>query len=413
MGVHQNLPVLSIASVLLLPLASIAQWTQTAMPKSQSVLCLVSHGSEIYAGTNEDGVFSSTNGGATWILKNKGLGNLYVGGLAFSDTTMYAATDSGLYVSTNDGDSWTSAGLTDINAAVVHIVALDTSLFAITNDYSSADQYTLRRSTDGGSTWALVGLPPSYASVLSVATDGTILLAGTTSNGIYRSSDEGGTWTRLDSDIFVSAVAVSGDTIAACDSKGVQRSVNSGTTWSSQNTGLPTSFLAYAITIDSSAVFVGTHSTGVYILRHNSDGWSAINDGLQDGGGVTSFAVANGYLYAGTFAGVWRRPLTEMLTGFKSTGAIVPTSFSLSQNYPNPFNPSTVISYTLPQNTLVTLRVYDVLGRVVQTLVDTRQSPGNHWVTFNAAGLPSGVYFCRLEAGSRHQTKKLFFPPEN
>ncbi len=84
-----------------------------------------------------------------------------------------------------------------------------------------------------------------------------------------------------------------------------------------------------------------------------------------------------------------------------------PDAFSLSQNYPNPFNPTTVISYKLSAVSDMTLRVYDVLGREVETLVHQRQDAGGHSVTFNAASLPSGVYFYRLQAGTYSANKKL------
>ncbi len=85
----------------------------------------------------------------------------------------------------------------------------------------------------------------------------------------------------------------------------------------------------------------------------------------------------------------------------------LPAYFSLSQNYPNPFNPTTVIGYELPVNSLMTVKVFDVLGREVETLVNECQNAGSHSVTLNAANLPSGVYFYRLEAGSFRETKKL------
>lgn len=85
----------------------------------------------------------------------------------------------------------------------------------------------------------------------------------------------------------------------------------------------------------------------------------------------------------------------------------IPKEFTLYQNYPNPFNPTTVINYQLPVNSLVTLKVYDVLGRDVATLVNEQKSAGSYHVTFDAHSLPSGVYFYRLKAGSYSQTRKL------
>ncbi|HEY9165244.1 MAG TPA: choice-of-anchor D domain-containing protein [Candidatus Kryptonia bacterium] len=85
----------------------------------------------------------------------------------------------------------------------------------------------------------------------------------------------------------------------------------------------------------------------------------------------------------------------------------IPASYGLSQNYPNPFNPTTVINYQLPMNSHVTLRVYDVLGREVVTLVNENESAGYKSVNFNASNLPSGVYFYRIQAGTYSATKKL------
>ncbi len=95
---------------------------------------------------------------------------------------------------------------------------------------------------------------------------------------------------------------------------------------------------------------------------------------------------------------------------------ITPGKFSLNQNYPNPFNPSTAIKYEIPafvgdakfaSPTNVTLKVYDVLGREVATLVNKEQSVGNYRVTFDASTFASGVYFYRIIAGSFVQTKKM------
>lgn len=85
----------------------------------------------------------------------------------------------------------------------------------------------------------------------------------------------------------------------------------------------------------------------------------------------------------------------------------IPERFVLEQNYPNPFNPTTTIRYSVPKSSFVTIKVYDVLGNEVKTLVSERKAAGNHFVSFNAANLASGVYFYRMEAGNYFSTKKL------
>jgi hypothetical protein len=88
-------------------------------------------------------------------------------------------------------------------------------------------------------------------------------------------------------------------------------------------------------------------------------------------------------------------------------GRTLALRFGLSNNYPNPFNPSTVISYQLAVNSKVVLKVYDLLGREVATLVDEQEQPGEYSVTFDARGLASGMYYYRIQAGTFVETKKM------
>tara|TARA_R110000868_G_scaffold408293_7_gene691092 strand:- start:46391 stop:47716 length:1326 start_codon:yes stop_codon:yes gene_type:complete len=84
-----------------------------------------------------------------------------------------------------------------------------------------------------------------------------------------------------------------------------------------------------------------------------------------------------------------------------------PEGFILHQNYPNPFNPSTQISYHLPASSIVNIRVFDMLGREVATLLDGQQTSGDHSITFNASKLTSGMYFYSIQAGEFSQTRKM------
>ncbi|MGE5411718.1 MAG: T9SS type A sorting domain-containing protein, partial [Clostridiales bacterium] len=84
-----------------------------------------------------------------------------------------------------------------------------------------------------------------------------------------------------------------------------------------------------------------------------------------------------------------------------------PVSYSLSQNYPNPFNPTTKIVYAIQKQEFVTLKVYDLLGNEVATLVNEIKQTGSHSVEFKASSLPSGVYMYTLQAGQFRESKKL------
>jgi hypothetical protein len=95
------------------------------------------------------------------------------------------------------------------------------------------------------------------------------------------------------------------------------------------------------------------------------------------------------------------------VTGVIERDAGVPTEFKLSQNYPNPFNPSTSIQYSVPSTQYVSLKVYDMLGRELRTLVSDVKPPGSYTAEWDARGVASGVYFYRIEAGAFRETRKL------
>lgn len=98
---------------------------------------------------------------------------------------------------------------------------------------------------------------------------------------------------------------------------------------------------------------------------------------------------------------------SQLFTDISENGNELPLIFSLYQNYPNPFNGATVIKYSIPNSSRVIIKVYDVLGSEVMTLLNEEKESGYHSVVFNASGLPSGVYFYRIKAGSFVDMKKM------
>lgn len=123
--------------------------------------------------------------------------------------------------------------------------------------------------------------------------------------------------------------------------------------------------------------------------------------------GVLSFGVdQNNELYmCGASGQIFK--LSDALIGINGNNGAVPEGYSLSQNFPNPFNPSTVISYQVALSSFVTMKVYDMQGRELSTLVNETKSAGNYSVSWDASGYPSGVYFYEITAGNFTDKKKM------
>jgi len=98
---------------------------------------------------------------------------------------------------------------------------------------------------------------------------------------------------------------------------------------------------------------------------------------------------------------------SQIPTAVSSSGAGLPVKTALFQNYPNPFNPSTIISFTLPGKTFVSLKVFDILGKEAASIVSEEMPAGSYNRQWNAANISSGIYFYRLQTGSFTETKKM------
>ena len=330
---------------------------------SSNVIQLINDGTNIYAGTAGSGVYASNNNGTSWLQINSGITNLNVFTVAKSGTNLFAGTNGdGVFISANNGTSWTAinSGLTqkNINALLVK----DAILFA---GSGSAGVFV---SSNNGTTWTQTTL--TGKNVITLKVNNNKIYAATYGGGVYVSSDNGTNWTQINSGITnlnVLALAFYGNTnLFASTVSGIFLSTDSGANWTSIKANFP-----------------------------------AVD--------VWSMEIVGNYIYAGSSElGVFKRTLSEVVTDVKEKETI-PTQFSLSQNYPNPFNPSTTINYQLPTAEYVTLKVYDVLGKEITTLVDEFQQAGTHNCELRIANskITSGIYFYRMNAGKYSSTKKL------
>ncbi|MCX6122767.1 MAG: T9SS type A sorting domain-containing protein [Ignavibacteriales bacterium] len=407
-------------------------------------------GNKMYAGT-KNGIFLSPDRGQNWFSINAGLSNVVVYNIVpYKDTTLFAGTSDGVFQSTDRGYHWIKKS----NQSTAQIaVGLQGEIYP----YNSA---FMRQTFDGGF-WNYYFNTSIYSAQVrdfDIDTASGKYYATTSNKGIMVSSDFGSTWNSLDQsldtmrfwlsifpaknviysasvnwssngyffngDIYrisfngltkIEKIASLGEYIntmisvddhtfyAACDTGGVYFSQDTGKTWS--NLGLGG---AYSLYFDGSNIIAGT-SRGCYTLPVNgnslhkqSTSWNLMFSGAVRG----IIALKDRSLYAGGTSGrIFKGTLIP--TNISSERDLMPQSYSLLQNYPNPFNPSTTISFNLPCKSFVSLKIFDLIGREVATVVSEELSAGRYAKQWIATGMPSGVYFYRLQTGSFTETKKL------
>ncbi|MGD1046735.1 MAG: T9SS type A sorting domain-containing protein [Bacteroidota bacterium] len=385
-----------------------SNWTDVSkgLAYGLDVYALGARGNYIFAAGGSGGVFRSSDNGTSWTAVNSGMYNGYVNYMAVYDTTIFVDAGQGsFYTSTNDGTNWNYYSYTnDLLSTlgfVVHSTTKGTSIFVGSNG-------GLFRSTDNCTSWTRVGFMDT--TIRGFAFSDTNFFAGT-AVGAFLSTNNGASWTEIGlKNIYVGAFVVSpndtgGTNIIAGTSNGIYLSSNNGTNWVQVKSGINIASLAFS----GKNIFASTWSDGIFLSTNNGATWAAFNTGLtNDPNCVPALAVSGTNIYAGVTngGGVWRRPLSETVSVDKLSTDL-PTHFSLDQNYPNPFNPATTISFTLPSKSFVSLKVFDILGREVATIISEEMSAGSYSRQWNAANMSSGIYFYRLQAGTFIETKKL------
>jgi len=407
-----------------------ASWSWTGFPTS-TVNALACSDSILFAGT-EGWVCLSTTSGTSWVRTigptPSGADFTDVITMAVSGPNLFAAgctaqmygCSFGIYRSTDNGMSWSEggnpppAGGSKWAPPQLCLVASGSNLFA-----GGVGVYL---STDEGTSWGAVsdGLPKTkgdtsrYQTITSLASRGAMLVAGM-ADGVFLSTNSGANWTQTGLHTGVNALAISGENIfAGTDSAGIFRTTDNGATWSSVNEGLPkspsgtTKYVPVTMLFPhGTLLYAGSPGNGVFFSSSVVPGWTEANSGLTNTN-VKSLEVLGTNLFAGTYGGgVWRRPLSEMTTAIGPPAGGLPHRFLLQQNYPNPFNPVTTIRFELPGTSQVILGVYDILGREIAVLVNERMDAGVHEVRFDGSTLASGMYFYTLQAGGFTQTKRL------
>lgn len=368
---------------------------------NELVLSLAECGPYIFAATESNGLFKSSDNGLNW--DTCGLKGKSIFALTTSGINIFAGTvlDGGIFLTSNYGESWTSVsnGLTD--QVVLSLVINGNSIFAGTGT-------GVFRSTNNGNNWIQVnnGINPSMIYALAASNEYVYAGSNSSQGGIYRTSDNGQSWMTINNGLtnkFIRSLLVSGTNIYAGTSGGVFLSTNSGDRW--ESIGL-TNLTVYSLTKIANDIIAGT-TNGIYHFNSFTKTWFNRNQGFSLVPRIYCLLVTCNKILAGTdFQSVWSRNIFDII-GIQNISTEISSAYSLSQNYPNPFNPSTMIKFSIIKSGDVKLVVYDVQGREVQTLVNERLQPGTYETTFDGSTQNSGVYFYKLITGTFSETKKM------
>ncbi len=387
---------------------SMGQWTSLNNSFGVDIRCMIKAGSALVVGTNGNGIYYSPNSDQNWIQKNSGLSNLKVYSLAGNGTLIGAGTyGGGVFLSNNNGDSWTSTG-SGITVPFIYALA-----FLGNNIISGTGGGGIFKSVNNGSSWSSTGGTTHIVNSIYVAQNYSFLGQGPYA---YKSTDNGDTWSTLigQSNTTIKGFAETpkaggGTNIFVATLDGVYVSVDDGKSWKKTNSGLLYTNINSLVAAGEN-LFAATEGGGVFRSSNNGASWNEINSGLPANTNARTLVLNNGILYLGTEAGVvWKLSLSDLgITSVKQVSDEIPAEFELSQNYPNPFNPETTISYKVSVVSNVSLKVYDLLGKEIATLVNEVQQPGSYNVKFSInPTLSAGIYFYKLQADNFAQTKKM------
>ncbi|MFB3908638.1 MAG: T9SS type A sorting domain-containing protein [Candidatus Eisenbacteria bacterium] len=398
-----------------------ASWHQglAGLPPGGSVRDLLAASSgDLYAGTEGDGVYRSTDSGLSWSRVSDEpsgmLRNETVLALASRQNLLFAGTTShGIFRSSDAGASWVPAS-TGIPAGT-GILSLASATGAMVAGTSERIYY----STDAGGHWLAAAAPP--ATIPAVAASGNVVCANVVTgifqdDGIYRSTDSGLVWTRVHQsleDSYIGTMAANGSWFYAGTffDGGLLRSSDSGGNWAPVNSAQQ----VYAVVDPGTEQFTGHDaSTGqAYRSTDHGSSWEPWNDGLPPGQSIEALAASPSYVFGATSAqGVWRR----LRQGSASVEADPPAGgarlpFDLRVDGAMPFAGSTKVRFSLSEEEAVDMRIIDVSGRTVAVLASERLGAGPHEAQWDATGLPGGVYFCRLSTAASDATLRLVVKP--
>ncbi|MCU7496210.1 MAG: T9SS type A sorting domain-containing protein [Ignavibacteria bacterium] len=357
-------------------------------------------------------ILKTTDGGANWsVLSDQFKYMIYAFAMPTADIWCAAGTGNSIFRSVDAGKTWTkiSSPVTGVATMVFYAIAFadkDTG-------YAVGNAGKVIKTTDGGQTWTnlTTGLASSNAVWdLAVFNGKTVIISASLGKAL-KTVDGGQTWETLAPNIagslFSTKFKDASTGYITGGSKTLTRTSDGGKTWTAMD--LPAS-------LSSSAAIWGAAfgKDADWIISGNGDICYSADSGKtwQVAPAMTSSTLIDIASFGDNIWIVGNNG--TILHGSPSDPSAVEDGkpsvvkdFALAQNYPNPFNPSTTIRYTVPSEGMVSLKVYNLIGKEVAQLVNESQAAGTHSIQFDASKLSSGIYFYELRTGSNVAAKKM------
>lgn len=381
-----------------------------------------------YIVTNQDSfntgyILKTTNGGDNWeiVFQN----NIGFTKVHFLNNLVGFAASLRLMKTTNGGNNWFELSPLPSNAGVVDMSIVEENEIWATNPV--AFDGGLSRSTNGGMNWTRMFYDvirnPSKIYMYNSRLGFMVY-----SNKLYRTSNSGVNWDSIPGEqhVFDFEIKFTDSLIGWKNNQAeLKKTINGGIDWFIQTlpnflgavSGVNSFSIVNKDTLWASGGYVEVSPTDyrtiIYKTTNGGTNWGyqlPSNENHYKGYKIRFSDNNHGWVYLSNGSGFHTKDGgndTTIFVGIQQISSQVPNNFKLYQNYPNPFNPVTKINYQLTINSFVTMKVFDLNGKAVRTLLNKKLSEGTYSVEFNGANISSGIYFYTLQTENFKETKKM------
>ncbi|MBK6346623.1 MAG: T9SS type A sorting domain-containing protein [Bacteroidales bacterium] len=403
---------LLIASAFFLASLTYGQWTPISIENTTtSVVALTGMEGTVFAGLAGDGIFVSSNAGDSWTdisgdLPDKNINYLFG---ATIDEPFFAGTQGGPFVG-----GVINGNAQYINATGTGLPSTDITYFGKSDDVDelwvagTRNQGVFTASDNENLVWnaANNGLSGDALKIngLSGYSDDTDTWALSTGNGIYFSQDQFSSWTSGNNGLSGDQLIVTGslvlNTITLITThNGAFMTQDLGQSWSPLIPGVKFNALVLAIDYNSGQAAIFFLGESSYVTSDFINFTSLVTPGeiIAATTSATDLFIATAQSKnSNTTGGLYRQPISTVITAISRPTESASLAM-LQQNNPNPFSQSTTINYSVKESEFVTIKIYDLMGKEISTLVNGFTSAGNHQVTLENAQLPAGLYCAVLK----------------